>query len=406
MSLDDVAVKATPRGGEAQFKIGEVIYSRTDKRGVIQAGNAVFRRISGYDWSDLIGAPQKILRHADMPRGVFEIFWNRLKAGKTVGAYIKNRTKDGGFYWVFAIVLPCEGGYMSARVKPVSDRLTSIKALYAELLSLEKQHRWEPAASARWLEEQFEKQGFEDYQTFMTQAMSEELVARNASLGREPLTAIQGFADMRRAAADLTRQTERLISEFEMTEIIPINFRVIASRLEPNGGPISTLSTNYGGMSRDMSSWFETNVVGENSNFSKIGSTVTDSVFLQSVSRITQECAEQLEWERGQSPEIDLGDERERLAVVSRHYDDQSREGRSRLADESRRILDACKKMNRHMLGLSTTRVMCKIEGALLSSGQESLTDIIGELSGFQQRIRDHLSEIEALSHEIRGHAV
>ncbi len=346
--------------GEMPFELHEVFVSRTDSRGVIQAGNEVFRRTSGFEWSELTGAPHKIVRHPDMPKGVFHIVWDTLKRGEAIGVYVKNRSKGGEFYWVYAVMVPCEDGYISARFKPSSEMLGKIEKLYAAQLMREKEEGVDPAKSAEWFLSQLVDQGFPDYARFMSHSLSEELISRDTKLSRAEDEGISRFRQMQSAANQLTDQTDQLICEFEMTEIIPHNMRVIASRLEPNGGPISTLSTNYGGMSREMSSWFETHVVGEESNFSTIKGTVAQSMFMKCMARILLECARELETEQAKQGNMDLEQERVRLVELANTYGAKSEAGQNQVAEETYRIFDACKKMNRHMLGLSTTRVMCK----------------------------------------------
>jgi PAS domain S-box-containing protein len=120
MSELDPKFSAGVSNSEAMFQISEAFYSRTDKRGVIQSGNDVFQRVAGYEWDDLIGAPHKLIRHPDMPKGVFQLMWDRIKEGKPTGAYVKNRRICGRFYWVFALIAPTEDGYISTRIKPTS----------------------------------------------------------------------------------------------------------------------------------------------------------------------------------------------------------------------------------------------------------------------------------------------
>ena len=85
MSFVDRRIETRPSSGEAPFKLNEVFFSRTDKRGVIEAGNYIFRRVADYDWPELIGAPHKVIRHPDMPRAVFQLLWDTIKGGGTVG---------------------------------------------------------------------------------------------------------------------------------------------------------------------------------------------------------------------------------------------------------------------------------------------------------------------------------
>jgi aerotaxis receptor len=76
----------------------ESIVSKTDLRGNITYVNADFVRISGYSEQELLGAPQSIVRHPDMPAEAFFDFWRTLQAGKAWRGLVKNRCKDGAFY--------------------------------------------------------------------------------------------------------------------------------------------------------------------------------------------------------------------------------------------------------------------------------------------------------------------
>lgn len=208
-------------------------------------------------------------------------------------------------------------------------------------------------------------------------------------------------------ADDLAVQTQGgLIREFEAMRTIPHNLRVIASRLEPTGGPVTTLSQNYGGaMSREMSDWFSHHVLGgKDSNFATIKGSVNHSLFLECMARVLQECDGQLNTERRDLGGVDIDTEREILAQMARSYDEKSRRGGLRdVQDEAGRILKACDIMHRHVLGLSSTRVMCKIESARLPVAGEALTDIIAQLGVFQERITTQLDRIANLSNAIRG---
>ena len=112
--------------------------SRTDKRGVIQNGNEVFVRVSGYEKSQLIGCPHNIIRHPDMPKAVFKLFWDYLKSNKVVAAYVKNRSLEGEYYWVLAVAMPTSSGYFSVRSKPNSDLFPVVEKIYRECLKIER----------------------------------------------------------------------------------------------------------------------------------------------------------------------------------------------------------------------------------------------------------------------------
>jgi len=123
---------------EMKMKDGEFLVSRTDKKGLIVYVNQEFIEMSGYTKEELIGQPHNMIRHPDMPPEAFKDFWDTLKMGKPWGGMVKNRRKDGGFYWVYANATPLienghVTGYMSVRSKPTDEQISAAEALYAEM---------------------------------------------------------------------------------------------------------------------------------------------------------------------------------------------------------------------------------------------------------------------------------
>ncbi|MBD3809594.1 MAG: PAS domain-containing protein [Sulfuricurvum sp.] len=129
---------------ELTFDDEQFIVSKTDLQGKITYGNALFIKMSGYNESELINQPHNILRHEDMPAVVFKLLWSHIKAGKEIFAYVKNKTKYGDYYWVFAHVTPSFdhnrqiSNYHSVRRKPSDKALNIIKPLYTTLLQKER----------------------------------------------------------------------------------------------------------------------------------------------------------------------------------------------------------------------------------------------------------------------------
>ena len=96
------------------------IVSKTDLKGRITYVNPYFLTISGFDENELLGAPHNIVRHPDMPAEAFEDVWRTLKSGQPWTGLVKNRCKNGDFYWVRANIVPVREsgkvvGYMSVR---------------------------------------------------------------------------------------------------------------------------------------------------------------------------------------------------------------------------------------------------------------------------------------------------
>ncbi|MBL3519911.1 PAS domain-containing protein [Arcobacter lanthieri] len=120
---------------EIIFNKDMLIVSETDEKGYITFANDDFCKISGYTLDELIGKPHNILRHKDMPSFAFKDLWETLKAGKIWKGIVKNRTKDGNYYWVNATAYPSK--YIDGRLRYISVR---VKTTQKELLTAIEQY--------------------------------------------------------------------------------------------------------------------------------------------------------------------------------------------------------------------------------------------------------------------------
>lgn len=119
---------------ECDFPESYAIVSRTDAKGVLTYVNDDFVSSSGYARDELIGQPHNIVRHPDMAPEAFRDLWDSLHRGRTWTSVVKNRCKNGDFYWVKATVTPTpDGGFMSVRVKPTRDEVREAEALHQRL---------------------------------------------------------------------------------------------------------------------------------------------------------------------------------------------------------------------------------------------------------------------------------
>lgn len=120
------------------------ILSTTDLSGRITSVNDLFIEFSGYSEAELLHAQHNIIRHPDMPRAAFAICWDAISEGEEFFGYIKNMSKDGGFYWVFAHILPERNeqgevvGFRSVRRCPSRAAVAGVEPVYAAMLAAEK----------------------------------------------------------------------------------------------------------------------------------------------------------------------------------------------------------------------------------------------------------------------------
>ncbi|MBT4030685.1 MAG: PAS domain-containing protein [Campylobacteraceae bacterium] len=130
---------------EIQLDPKRYIVSETDEKGRITFCNDYFIEICGYSKEELIGSPHNIIRHPDMPKVVFKLLWETIKQGKNINAVVKNRAKDGRYYWIFTEFESRRDvdtneiiGYTASR-KTISKHIIEVIAnLYSKLLVIEE----------------------------------------------------------------------------------------------------------------------------------------------------------------------------------------------------------------------------------------------------------------------------
>ena len=115
--------------------------SRTDIHSNITFVNADFIEASGFTEEELLGQTHNLVRHPDMPPEAFADMWSYLKVGRSWTGMVKNRRKDGGYYWVLANASPMREngtvvGYASVRMKPSPEQIAQADKAYAKIRQL------------------------------------------------------------------------------------------------------------------------------------------------------------------------------------------------------------------------------------------------------------------------------
>ncbi|MBP9612149.1 MAG: PAS domain-containing protein [Sulfurospirillum sp.] len=115
-----------------------LLVSETDARGVIVYADETFVKYSEYSLEELIGKNHNIIRHPDMPKEAFKELWTNVKSGKVWQGFVKNRTKNGKFYWVYATVFPFgKDHYLSVRKMASREEVAKYEALYQQMKAKE-----------------------------------------------------------------------------------------------------------------------------------------------------------------------------------------------------------------------------------------------------------------------------
>ena len=120
---------------ELKLSLNSFLLSETDEKGIIRYANDEFCKFAEYSLDELIGKPHNIVRHQDMPKAAFEDLWKTIQNNKPWKGFVKNKTKSGKYYWVFATVFPftsCDGskGYISCRRMASQSEIDKYTAIY------------------------------------------------------------------------------------------------------------------------------------------------------------------------------------------------------------------------------------------------------------------------------------
>lgn len=395
---------------EMPFPMEELFYSRTDKRGVIAGGNAMFQQISGFGWDQLLGAPHRIVRNHDTPRGVFHLMWRTIQAGEACVAYVRNKTQDGRGYWVIATVLPLAEGYLSVRIKPSSPLFATVKGIYAALALAEKTEGLTPEASDQRLLAELARLGYADYQSFMQAALLAEFRARNTNPG---LTGF--FAENDKVAASLDAISKHqidLLRSFDRLRDLPTNMRIIASRLEPSGGPITAISDIYSATSGELFHEIIQFAEGKKSLSRRMQHSFERATFLRICALLQSEVVM-----RNNTGEPIDGMERraegELLETLRQRCETEARTVLTEAEQLASAMSRASSDLRRSMLGLDTIRVMGRVESGRLGAEGNRIGATIDQIDechsgivALLQKIMDNASTVSSGVNAIRNQSI
>ncbi|HCD51318.1 MAG TPA: hypothetical protein DEQ34_02645 [Balneolaceae bacterium] len=266
--------RPTPIDKASDFKYEEFFFSITDKKSRIAFGNDVFIRLSKYDISEISGQLHKIIRHPDMPRSVFKLFWDYLKNDKPVVAYVKNLAKDGSYYWVIALAIPTATGYQSIRLKPGSPLFAKVQQIYDKTLRYEKNMEQQMdkqqamEASEKYMLGLLKEEGFENYDAFMLHALQVEMANRQSNLKgcsytveacnaknaptslirilKHLTTLFQSLADLNRIQDALNEHSDYILNLAHSILLLSLNAQIGSTKLDKKDISLSVVAEKMG----------------------------------------------------------------------------------------------------------------------------------------------------------------
>ncbi|HEY0214181.1 MAG TPA: PAS domain S-box protein [Paenirhodobacter sp.] len=403
----------------------DILYARADANVVMRTVNDAFAKVSGYSISELVGMPHQALRDTQTPRAVYNMLWGSLGAGQPAATYLCSRTRSGDSHWVFAIVLPVNDGFISLQLPPMAPIFKEIPEIYRDTVAREVDEGAEPDRNALVLRRVALQHGFPSHDSFVACALMQELAVRDVLKGAATDPHLRALSEMNETLVQGMRDQVGLIRSFGALQLIPNNMRIIASQLEPSGGPISAIAENYKASSMVISRRLQAYVGGDQGLCEVMARGLSRSLILTGCIRLLTEV-----WQRMLSaplpPEMvevnrrnatdDIPHRRQILQARSweaeRHLLEQvipqlagaAQQAIAETITASARLGRASIEIRRHMLGLDTIRILGRVECCRMPDAG-GLAETIDQLDAFHAGIKSRLETIILMA-ETTGYAM
>ena len=380
------------------FGSDELFFSRTDQLGKIISGNNIFQRVSGFDWEEMLGRPHNIVRHDDMPRAVFFVIWSLLKKKMPVGGYVKNKTKNGKFYWVFSLILPFNDEFVSIRFKPSTKILEVTEKLYGEIRLDEKEVKRLPNDSAEKLLIKLKSLGFESYEDFMWHAFMMEMNSWTG-IKKDELTnqSNQMLAELLEQGKGIGKVSDSIIQECSKNIYLSLNLNIEALKLGTTGASLGRVSEQFQKMISEIQS--EIKIFSEIAI--KINKTMKDNQFLVYSSNLIDQMVYFFDTSEKGSEHINTSKESVILNDLSNGYNESVKESFQTLITIINQLCKSTENLLTIINGLEVVRITGKIEMARIDDSQKIFTTLNNDLKIFVDVLKNGLKEIQISSQQM-----
>jgi len=180
--------KTTALDVAVPFDVREMIFSTTDKKGIIRSVNDTFLTMARYSLGEVLGKPHSLVRHPQMPKAAFGLYWDYIGSGKSVGVYVTNRASDGAYYKVYTLATPLKDGYLAIRFKTTGKTQSTIDRIYKRACDYEAEQAKLGVPSAEYIKGSsdillgdIKELGFETYDEFMISTLVSEMQSRDGA---------------------------------------------------------------------------------------------------------------------------------------------------------------------------------------------------------------------------------
>ncbi len=370
-------------------------FSRGDADGNILACSKSFQHLIGTDWTNLIGQSHYSLFSLQMPKGAFHLLKSKFRQRDFLFSYVYGRTFGGKNYWGIIICVPLHIGYVTMVLNPSSAFFIPIQTLYARLLAQEAGGKLSDHDSETMFLDELAQMGFESYDVLMWNAIWAEFHAEMAEKSSRNKVFFSIADGVRNNLAQLKDLQSELLGTVALLRDLPTNMRIIASRLEPSGGPLSAMSDIYSIASTALFSEIVAFSTGATSLTGDMENAFGKACAMKICAILQGEVTQNFRNDPPANVGFSLPDEFEsldRLNAICLNFESVGLYDAQKLAQK---INAASYDLRRSMLGLDTVRVMGLVESGRMGTEGSRIGATMEQIGHCHDRIVVVLQKIK-----------